>query len=369
MRPLLVPVERSAWQQVVIRLGAVLVAFILAAVLLAISGKNPAEVLGAMLQGAFGSRYGIQESLVRAIPLLLCGLGVALAARMRLWNIGAEGQFFLGAAAATGVALYAGNLPAVVLLSLMMLAAVAAGGLWAWIAGVMRTALRMNETITTLLLNYVAINWITYLVYGPWKDPKGNNFPLSPIFSQNAWLPAFWGRVHVGLFIALALAPVLWWALRSTRWGYQIRVIGESPGAAGYAGMPINRQILVVMFVSGALAGLAGMMEVSGVVHRLQTSLSPGYGYTAIILAYVAKLSPLALVPVAIFFGGLQNGGYAVQTLGVPLATVGMIQGLLLFTVLGAEILTTHRLQLARPARTPAASAGAAAVLPSKEVV
>ena len=349
MRPVLVPVERTTWQQVLIRLGAVLIALLLAALLLAVTGKAPAEVLMAMLHGAFGSKYGIQESLVRAIPLLLCGLGVSLAARMRLWNIGAEGQFYMGAVAAAGVALKAGQLPAALLLPLMVLAGMAAGGLWAWLAGWMKTRFKMNETITTLLLNYVAMNWVTYLVYGPWKDPKGSNFPLSPIFSESAWLPAIWGRVHVGLFLALAAAPLLWWALRTTRWEYQVRVIGESPTAATYAGMPIGRQVLLVLFASGALAGLAGMMEVSGVVHRLQVNLSPGYGYTAIILAWVSKLSPLALVPVAVLFGGLQNGAYSVQTLGVPLATVGMIQGLLLFTVLGAEILTTHRLQLARP--------------------
>jgi len=352
MRPVLIPVERTGWQQVLIRLAAVLLALVLAALLLAATGKNPGEVLFAMLDGAFGSKYGMQESLVRAIPLLLCGLGVALAARMRLWNIGAEGQFYLGAVAATGVALKAGYMPAVLLLPLMLIAGAAAGGLWAAFAGWMKTALKMNETISTLLLNYVAINWVTYLVYGPWKDPKGSNFPLSPILSKAAWLPAVWGRAHVGFFVALAAALLLWWALRATRWGYQVRVIGESPAAAAYAGMSSGRQILLVLFISGALAGLAGMMEVSGVVHRLQTSLSPGYGYTAIILAWVAKLSPLALVPVALLFGGLQNGGYSVQTLGVPLATVGMIQGLLLFTVLGTELLTTHRLQfVVRPPR------------------
>jgi general nucleoside transport system permease protein len=356
VRPVLVPVERSASQQFLIRLGAVLLALVLAALLLAVTGKNPAEVLLALLDGAFGSAYGIQESIVRAIPLLLCGLGVALAARMRLWNIGAEGQFYLGAAAATGVALNAGHLPAAVLLPLMLVAGALAGGLWACLAGLMKTALKMNETITTLLLNYVAINWVTYMVFGPWKDPKGNNFPLSPILAESAWLPTMWGRVHVGIFLALAAAGVLWWALRATRWGFQVRVIGESPAAASYSGIAIARQVLLAMFASGALAGLAGMMEVSGVVHRLQTSLSPGYGYTAIILAWVAKLNPLALVPVAVLFGGLQNGGYSVQTLGVPLATVGMIQGLLLFTVLGVELLTTHKFQLVRTVRAKEAA-------------
>jgi ABC-type uncharacterized transport system permease subunit len=350
MRPVLTPIARPVWQQFAIRLGAVLVALLLAALLLLVTGKDPAAVLGEMARGAFGSRYGLQESLLKAVPLLLCGLGVALAAQMRLWNIGAEGQLFMGAFAATGVALKLTTLPGPLLLLLMAVAGVVAGALWAGLAGLMRTALQMNETITTLLLNYVAINWVTYLVYGPWKDPKGSNFPLTPVFAKAAWLPtiAGWGRVHVGLFIALALAALLWWALKATRWGFQVRVIGESPAAARYAGMQIGRQTLLVLALSGAFAGLAGMMEVSGVLHRLQPTLSPGYGYTAIILAWVAKLNPLALIPIAFLFGGLQNGGYSVQTLGVPLSAVGMIQGLLLFAVLGAELFTTNRLTLAR---------------------
>lgn len=353
----LVPVQRPLWQQFVIRLGAVLVALLLAALLLLVTGKEPLAVLGEMAHGAFGSKYGIQESLLKAVPLLLCGLGVALAARMRLWNIGAEGQLFMGAFAAAGVALKLSTLPGPVLLLLMAVAGVAAGALWAALAGLMRTLFQMNETITTLLLNYVAINWVTYLVYGPWKDPKGSNFPLTPVFAKAAWLPTIggWGRVHSGLFVALALAALLWWALRSTRWGFQVRVIGESPAAARYAGMKIDRQTLTVLALSGAFAGLAGMMEVGGVIHRLQPTLSPGYGYTAIILAWVAKLNPLALIPVAILFGGLQNGGYSVQTLGVPLAAVGMIQGLLLFAVLGAETLTTNSLRLTRTTRKEAA--------------
>lgn len=348
MRFAVVPTQRPLWQQFAIRLGAVVLALLLSALLLLVSGKDPVEVLGEMARGAFGSTYGIQESLLKAVPLLLCGLGVALAAKMRLWNIGAEGQLFMGAFAAAGVALKLSSLPSPLLLLLMAVAGVLAGAVWAGLAGLMRTRFKMNETITTLLLNYVAINWVTYLVYGPWKDKKGSNFPLSPIFADNAWLPTIWGRVHIGLFLVLGLAILLWWALRSTRWGYQVRVIGESPEAARYSGMKIAKQTLIVLALSGGFAGLAGMMEVSGVIHRLQATLSPGYGYTAIILAWVAKLNPLALIPIAILFGGLQNGGYSVQTMGVPLASVGMIQGLLLFAVLGAELFTTNGLRLVR---------------------
>lgn len=347
-RPRLViqPATRTGWQAALIRTGAVLVALLLSAVFLSLTGKDAFEVLGAMFQGAFGSSYGISETLVRAIPLVLTGLGVALASRMQLWNIGAEGQFYMGAFAAAGVALTLGQLPAVALLPLMVVAGCVVGGLWAFLPGLARAYFGTSETITTLLLNYVAINWISFLVYGPWKDPKGFNFPLTPMFSESAWLPTLWGRVHVGLIIALVAAALLWLVLWHTRWGYEIRVIGESPRAASYAGMSIRQNILLVMFISGALAGLAGMMEVSGVIHRLQKDLSPGYGYTAIIIAYLARLNPVALVVVSFLFGGLQAGGYSVQTMGVPLATAYMIQGAILFCVLGAELLTRNRVRL-----------------------
>jgi len=342
------PEARSFWQKAGIRTGAVLLALALSAAFLSVNGKDPLEVFSAMFGSAFGTRYGFSETLVRTVPLLLCGLGVSLASRMQLWNVGAEGQFFMGAFAASGVALAFPELPAVVLLPLMAVAGAVAGGLWCLLPGVARAYLNTSETITTLLLNYVAINWVSYFVYGPWKDPKGFNFPLTPTFSQNAWLPVLWGRVHVGLILALAAAAILWWVLWRTRWGYEIRVIGESPSAARYADMSIVRNILLVMFTTGALAGLAGMMEVSGLIHRLQKDISPGYGYTAIIIAYLARLNPVSLVVVSFLFGGLQAGGYSVQTMGVPLATANMIQGAILFCVLGAEVLTRNRIVMRR---------------------
>jgi len=155
-----------------------------------------------------------------------------------------------------------------------------------------------------------------------------------------------WGRVHIGLIIALISALVLWWVLWRTRWGYEIRVIGESPSAARYAKMSIARNILIVMFTAGGLAGVAGMMEVSGLIHRLQRDISPGYGYTAIIIAYLARLNPTALVVVSFLFGGLQVGGFSVQSMGIPLATVYMIQGIILFSLLGADVLTRNRIAL-----------------------
>lgn len=344
---------------------SVVLALALGAVFLAVTGYNPAKIYSAMFAGAFGSRYGVSETVVKAIPLMLSGLGVALAFRMLLWNIGAEGQLYMGAFAASWVALSHPEWPKPLLLTAMVLAGAVAGGLWGLLPAIPRAYLGVNEVITSLLLNYVAIYWVDYLVYGPWKDPQGYNFPLTPPFSPSAQLPVLGStRVHLGLVFALVAAAGLYLVLRRLKWGYEIRVIGESPLAARYAGMNIARNILLVMFISGGLAGLAGMAEVSGITHRLQHGISPGYGYTAIIVAWLSKLSPVAIVGVSFLLSALLVGGYSVQTSGLPAATVSMLQGAILFFVLGGDILINYRLKFGsrrarstavdRPARGPA---------------
>lgn len=338
----------SAGYALAVRAGAVAGALVLAGILIGLSGKNPLDVYRAMFVGAFGSKFGFSETLVRTVPLLLCGLGVALAFKMQLWNIGAEGQLTLGAIAASWAALAYPDLPRPLLLGLMAVAAVIAGGLWCLVPGLFRAYLGASEIITTLLLNYVALNLLQYLVYGPWKDPQGLNFPLSPMFSLNATIPVLWGRVHWGLPVALLLAGIMYLVIWRTRWGYEIRVVGENPTAARYAGIQIVRNLLLVMFVSGMLAGLAGMMEVSGLIGRLQKEISPGYGYTAIIVAYLARLHPVSLIAAAFLFGGLQAGGYSAQTMGVPAAAVQMLQGAVLFGVLASEMFTVYRIRWAQ---------------------
>ncbi|MEW6546149.1 MAG: ABC transporter permease [Bacillota bacterium] len=340
---------------------SVALALLAGALFLHLTGSDPGEVYGMMLRGAFGSRYGTTETFVKAIPLMLCGLGVGIAFRMLLWNIGAEGQLYMGAFAATWVCLSFPEGPAYLLVPAMMLAGLLAGGVWALLPAIPRAYLKTNEVITTLMLNYVAILWVSYLVHGPWRDPAGLNFPLTPPFPRSAWLPTFPGtRVHVGLVIAVVAAALLSVVLWRTRWGYEVRVIGESAQAARYAGMNVERNILLVMFLSGALAGLAGMCEVSGVIHRLQHQVSPGYGYSAIIVAWLARLNPWAILVVSILFGGLLVGGYAVQLAGIPAAVAYMLQGAILFFVLGGEFLTRYRIRLVvSPGPGPVVAAGA----------
>jgi len=336
----------SPFITVLVPVLSVFLALAVGAFFLSLTGRDAWEVYATMFSGAFGTAYGLTETIVKAIPLMLTGLGVVLAFRMQLWNIGGEGQLHMGAFAAAWVALSFPEQPAWVLLPAMVAAAMLAGGLWGLLPALPRAYLGVNEIITTLMLNYVAILWVEYLVYGPWRDPHGYNFPLTAPFTQGAILPALGGtRIHVGLIFGLLLALALWVILCRTRWGFEIRVIGESPAAARYAGIDVARNILLVMLVSGAICGLAGMVEVAGLIHRLQPGFSPGYGYTAIIIAWLGKLHPGAVVLVAFLFGGLQVGGYMVQTSGIPAAMVAMLQGSILFFVLGGEVLLRYRLR------------------------
>lgn len=329
---------------VVVPVVAVALALLFCAAFLALTGRDPFELYAAMVSGALGSVYGLSETTVKAIPLMLCGLGISLAFRMQLWNIGAEGQLYLGAFAATWLPLTFPDLPAFIMLPTMIVLGMAAGALWALWPAYLRVKWRVNEIITTLMLNYVGILLVNYFVYGPWRDPKGFNFPLTAQFPPAALLPTFGdSRIHVGLLLALALVVLFIVIFRNSRWGYEIKVIGASERAARYAGMDIKRNMFLVMALSGAICGLAGMTEVSGIAGRLQPGLSPGYGYTAIIVAWLARLNPIAIVLVAGLFGVLQVGGYIVQTFGVPASVAAMIQGAILFFVIGGEIFTNYR--------------------------
>ena len=339
----------SAAMNVIVPVLSIIAAFLVGAVFLTLTERDPLEVYTAMFKGALGSRYGLAETVVKAIPLMLCALGISAAFRMQLWNIGAEGQFYMGAFAASWLPLTYPQAPMMLMLPGMALLGCIGGGLWGLVPAVLRARWKVNEIITTLMLNYVAILWVDFLVYGPWKDPKGFNFPLTAKFPAAAALPTFGdSRIHVGLIIAVVLAAAFWLIFEKSRWGFEIKVIGASEQAARYAGMNIRRNIYWVMLLSGAVCGLAGMAEVSGIVGRLQPNLSPGYGYTAIIVAWLSKLNPAAILVVSILFGALQVGGFFVQTMGVPASVASMLQGAVLFFVVGGEFLTQYRVVISR---------------------
>jgi simple sugar transport system permease protein len=338
-------------------IAAVIVALLVGAVVLAFVGGDPVKAYLHIVQAAFGDVGVLSDTLVKATPLILTGLACALAFRMRLWNIGAEGQFLLGAWGASADVLFpllpAGT-PSFVVIPVMMVAGALAGALWGVIPGVLRARLGVNEIITTLMLNYVALAWIQFWVFGPWSE---GGFQQTAPFPKEAWLPrltdfaktvpAFSGlTTHLGLVFALVAAAALSIAVSRTRWGYEMRLIGDNARAARYAGIDIRRYIVVVFAISGALAGLAGMSEVAGSVHRLQDRISPGYGFTAIIIAFLAHLGPWRVVVASILFGALILAGREIQPSGVP----AMIQGVILFCLIVADVFTRYRVVIARRA-------------------
>ncbi|HEY77322.1 MAG TPA: ABC transporter permease [Thermoflexia bacterium] len=329
---------------------SLVLALVFGAMILLVFRVNPLEAYRVMVQGSLGSGYALSETLVKAIPLMLTGLGVAIAFRMLFWNIGAEGQLAMGGIAAAYIALFwADRLPGPLVLPTMFVAGVLAGAVWGLIPAFLRAALGVNEILTTLMMNYIAILLVEYLYLGPWRDPQGYGFPGTAQFPQVAWLPRLTGRVHVGLIFALVAAVLVWFVLNRTRWGYEIQVIGENPRAARYSGINIGFNILLVMLLSGGLSGLAGMAEVAGISRRLYQGLTVGYGYTAIIVAWLANLNPWGILLVAFLMGALLVGGDQLQVaLGLPAAVALVLQGAILFFVLGGSIFVNYRVRIIR---------------------
>lgn len=325
-------------------------ALIMGGLILLSFGINPLEAYSVMVKGSFGSTYAFSETLVIATPLILTGLGVAIAFRMLFWNIGAEGQLAVGGIAATFVALFLSDaLPDFLTLPVMVIFAILAGAIWGLIPAILKATINVNEILTTLMMNYIAILGVEYLYLGPWRDPDGYGFPGTAPFPDEALLPRFFGRVHWGLAFGLLAAALMWFILSRTRWGYEIRVIGENREAARYTGMNIARNILLVMLFSGGLAGLAGMAQVSGVAHRLYQGLTVGYGYTAIIIAWLSSLNPIAIPFVSVFMAALLVGGDQLQiAMQIPAAVADILQGAILFFVLGGGIFVNYRIRLLR---------------------
>lgn len=323
---------------------SVILALFTAGFIMLIAGVNPLAAYIGMIKESLGSLYGVSETLVKATPLILTGLGVSLAFRMQIWNIGAEGQLQMGAIGAAWAALYSG-LPPFLLLPAMFIAAMIMGGLWASVAGVLKAKFRVNEIIVTLLMNYIAISCVSFLVYGPWKDPHGYNFPVTAKFAEAARLTQFFNtRLHAGFIIALVLVFLLYVLMEKTVWGYEIKVIGNNPNAAKYAGIKIERSIVGVMFLSGALAGLAGFSEVAGVQGRLVEQISTGYGYTAIIVAWLAGRSAIGVLVVSVIMSVILVGGDSLQILmQLPVAFVNLFQGLILFFILASDFFIKNK--------------------------
>jgi len=328
---------------------SILVAAILGAFLFLWVGVNPVRAYLEIFKGSFASLYNFSEVLVRATPLILCGLSVMIAGKMLIWNIGAEGQLVMGGVAGAGVALFfSPHMPAHTVIPAMILAGFLGGSIWGLIPGFLKARFKVNEIITSLMLNYVAIFWLEHLYFGPWRDPAGRGFPGTAILPDSSWFPRFFGtRVHLGLIIGLAAALLIWLVLDHTRWGYEIRVAGTNIKAAQYARMNTTRNILWIMLISGGLAGLAGICETAGIHYRLQKGLAVGNGYVGIIIAWLGRLRPGSIVLISILLGGLMVGGDQVQiSIHVPSAISLALEGAILFCVLGGQVFQDYSLHI-----------------------
>lgn len=311
-------------------------AFVVFAIVLLVFGKNPIRAYVDIFSSTLGSAYGLSEVLVKMIPLVLTAVAVAVPARIWLINVGGEGQLYIGALFATWGALNFSSLPAWILLPLISVLGFLGGGLWAAISGVLRAKGWVSETISTLLLNYVAILLVNFFVFGPWKDPESANYPQTAQFVDAAILPAFGGtRVHLGFAFALAALILFYFVLSRTRWGLEMRAIGGNPEAARRNGIPIARYIISLMLIGGGIAGLAGMSEVSAIQGQLRPSLSPGYGFAGFLISWMAGGDPLGIVAAAFLLAIITAGGDILQmTQGIPGAVVNILMALVLFVVL-----------------------------------
>ena len=401
------------WLPVTVPIGSVIAAFLVGAAVLMVTGHNPVDTYARLFERGFLSANALSSTLRSATPLVFTGLAAAAAFRMRLWNIGGEGQLFMGAIGASGIGLALDGAASVVVIPAMILGGAVFGALWAFVPGVLRARFNTNEIITSLMLNYVAALLLAYLVLGsmsPWRDQSpGTTFPLGARLSESASWPRFlaalpllvavlvslgliagvaaWMRLNTrsravkvnmvvlcavavaalllvgvlvdgpgivvpfGLVVGVATALVVWVLYRETRFGFEVRVISDSPAAAYYGGMNTGRKIVVVMLLAGALAGLGGASQVGDFSHLLDPYGLPQsvYGYTGIVVAALSANGPLGVVVAAFLLGGLSNAGFSLRGLDFPLGLVGILQGLILFFAIGGTVLVRYRVRFRRP--------------------
>ena len=339
--------ERSRAAAVLVPLIAVGLTLVCGTILLSLIGKSPSAVVHSFFIQPLSSLNGIGEILLKAGPLILIAQGLAIGYRANVWNIGAEGQLIVGAIAGGTLAIIFETSSSPLLLPAMMLAGAAAGAAWAGIAAFLRVRFSASEILTSFMLSSVALQLLYYLVTGPLRDPMGMNFPQSIVFGDAALFGALipGTRSNTSLFVALAATIMAWFFMSRTIWGFRLVVGGLAPDAARYAGYSSARAIWVSLAVGGACAGLAGVGEVAGPLGMLQRNLSPGYGYAAIIVAFLGGLNPIGIVFAALLMALLYVGGdFAVVSAGVPNASATILQGMLLVFYLAASLLFTHRI-------------------------
>jgi len=326
-----------------------LLTLITGAIFFAVEGQDPLFALKTLLYTPISDVYGLSELCVKAAPIMLCAIGLAVVYRANVWNIGAEGQLLMGGLFASAVAVNVIESDGFWVLPAVLIAGMMGGGLWAFLAAWLKTRFHANEILTTIMLNYIALNFLIYSVHGPLKDPDGYNFPESAMFGDSALLPTLVDgtRVHAGILFAMLAVVVIWVLLSRSFLGFQIKVLGLDASAARLAGFKDKKLIWIAMLISGALAGLAGASEVSGPIGQLVPQISPGYGYAAIIVAFLGRLHPVGILLASMLMALIYMGGEMAQIeLGMPLAITGLFQGMLLFYLLACDVLITYRIKL-----------------------
>lgn len=348
--------ERPAKEIFLLRLWAVVLSLIAGGIFIACVGQNPFLVYKTILAGACRSVMAFQGTIKIMIPLLITSLGVTLAFKMKFWNIGAEGQLIFGATCATFFALFCSGWNHVILVIVMFLAGFIGGGLWGLLPAFFKTRYNTNETLFTLMLNYIALHIVSYLRDGPWTDPAAQGFPKIARFDKNASLDKLFG-IQFGWLIALILTVVVFIYIKYTKQGYEISVVGESQDTARYAGMHVKKIVLRTMFLSGGICGMAGMIQAAGSDITLTTSVAGGVGFTAIIIAWLAQLNPFSIFIVSFLFSVLEKGSSVVQSeFGLSTDCADVLQGVILFFILGCEFFVRYRFLFT--AKTPKTEGG-----------
>lgn len=346
--------EPSKWMSVASPLLALAITVVIGTILFALLGKDPVRGLQVFFVEPVKSLYALSELAMKATPLILIALGLALCFRSNVWNIGAEGQFVLGAIAASWVAMQADKDTGTWIVAAVLAAGVLGGMAWAAVVALLRDRFNANEILVSLMLVYVAEMVLGYLVYGPWKDPAGYNFPQTITFLKSTQVPRlFTGlRVNIGLIVALLAVGAFWVLLFRTYAGFALQVGGLAPAAARYAGFSSRRALWTSLLLSGATAGLAGALEAAGPLGQLTPYVPAGYGFAAIIVAFVGRLHPLGIVFSAVLMSMFYIGGELAQSrLGLPKSLTGVFQGLLLFTLLACDTLIHYRVRWRAPRR------------------
>jgi simple sugar transport system permease protein len=336
--------QKSKRMQILVPIFSLVISAVLGAIVLLLCNANPLKTYAAIINGAFGSPMKIQYTIIKMLPLLMCGLSVGIAFRLKFWNIGAEGQYVMGVIGITWVMQFWTWLPDILVLPLALLMSFIFGGLWGGIPGALKAKWKVDETLVTLMMNYIAIGIAEYLYISAWKAPKGNMGTVK--YPEFAWIGKMWGKVHYGVLLALILVFVLYFLLYKTRWGFELNMIGKNSEAARCQGVSIKRNIVIAMIISGGIAGLGGGINSAAVTHRLTSGVNSGYGFTGILIAWMSALNPIVSVFIALFLAALHTGSDALQiTMKLPSAMSEVLQGLILLPLLAGNIFIDHKLR------------------------